>query len=423
MTKALMSHLKLSESQRTAVMFDVKLDYRIEGPPGSGKTRALLHRASILKDSGRVSPEEYRIILSSEELAESNRELLEELDIPKSVVMTFAQWLIEYWNAVGLGPLPLLESGEPDLRNMLGCIFRLFEIRPLPKQFLNRYRFVMIDDAQDMDPFEIEIFRKLSNHVTVAAEDRFRLVDWKAPLKGICIEIRPGWTRTVLKGNFRNSKSVAKLGSEFGERLESSDQEALPIKPKYAVAGNSAVEMQLLALRLRFRDLEVGGRLEKVPVTGSRAVIVPNESAVDIVRKELDAGGFNTITALEAVSFNLGANDYSVAVLTYEKARGLTFDNVFLPTLSADHWQDLSPERQINMLFLGITRARRWVYLSGQEGFRSVGDYRLRTAAKKRVLIMKQYIPDEFSWVHSVTIKNGHYPEHAISPDGESTDS
>ncbi len=164
----------------------------------------------------------------------------------------------------------------------------------------------------------------------------------------------------------------------------------------------------------------VGGRLEMVPIAGSRAVIVPNESAVDFIREELDGGGFKTLTAMEAMSFNFASDDYAVAVLTYERAKGLTFDNVFLPTLSAAYWKDLSPDRRLNMLLLGITRATQWVYMSGLDGCRIEEDGILRAAAKKQLLKMEIRDYAEDACLFHGPMKGGKYSKQVRPSDGDS---
>lgn len=50
--------------------------------------------------------------------------------------------------------------------------------------------------------------------------------------------------------------------------------------------------------------------------------------------------------------------------LPYHSAKGLTFDTVILPRLVPSAFGKMGPERIERMLFVGITRAIRWVYLS-----------------------------------------------------------
>ena len=51
-------------------------------------------------------------------------------------------------------------------------------------------------------------------------------------------------------------------------------------------------------------------------------------------------------------------------LMPYPSAKGLTFDTVILPRLVPSAFGKMGPERIERILFVGITRAIRWVYLS-----------------------------------------------------------
>ena len=55
-------------------------------------------------------------------------------------------------------------------------------------------------------------------------------------------------------------------------------------------------------------------------------------------------------------------------VTTYHKAKGLAFDTVFLPRLVEDAFSNIKEEARLKMLYVGMTRARQWVYLSTVKG-------------------------------------------------------
>lgn len=51
-------------------------------------------------------------------------------------------------------------------------------------------------------------------------------------------------------------------------------------------------------------------------------------------------------------------------VITYHSAKGLTFDTVLLPRLVPASFLNKREETIARLLFVGITRATKWVYLS-----------------------------------------------------------
>ncbi len=55
-------------------------------------------------------------------------------------------------------------------------------------------------------------------------------------------------------------------------------------------------------------------------------------------------------------------------LITYYSAKGLTFDTVLMPMLVSDAAWKRMQARSVKLLFVGITRATRWVYLSSSDG-------------------------------------------------------
>lgn len=55
-------------------------------------------------------------------------------------------------------------------------------------------------------------------------------------------------------------------------------------------------------------------------------------------------------------------------VLTLHSAKGLTFDTVIMPRLVEMSFRHVSNARREKLLYVGITRATRWVYLSTVDG-------------------------------------------------------
>ena len=53
---------------------------------------------------------------------------------------------------------------------------------------------------------------------------------------------------------------------------------------------------------------------------------------------------------------------------TFFMAKGLTFENVLLPRLTAKAYYYINRERMKRMIFIGIARATQWVYLSTAKG-------------------------------------------------------
>jgi superfamily I DNA/RNA helicase len=62
--------------------------------------------------------------------------------------------------------------------------------------------------------------------------------------------------------------------------------------------------------------------------------------------------------------------DFSNALpklMTYHQAKGLSFDSVFLPRLNQSSFPGEMSKRIGHMCFVGVSRAVKWVYMSGNK--------------------------------------------------------
>ena len=55
-------------------------------------------------------------------------------------------------------------------------------------------------------------------------------------------------------------------------------------------------------------------------------------------------------------------------LLTFHSAKGLTFDSVLMPRLVKNSFAGPMSKRTERLLYVGLTRATKWLYLSGTRG-------------------------------------------------------
>jgi superfamily I DNA/RNA helicase len=173
MSAWLVHQSELTPEQLRAVRLDPAEHRVIMGPPGSGKTLILLHRARHLLDLWHVPPDRFRIFVFNKALKEYIRSALSLLDLPDECVTNFDAWCKNFHRTHIRGPLPRdgKEIDFPGIRRRVLKEIRgnLFDV---PK-----YDFVLVDEGQDLDSTAFDIIRAISNHVTVCIDHKQQIYD------------------------------------------------------------------------------------------------------------------------------------------------------------------------------------------------------------------------------------------------------
>ena len=106
--------------------------------------------------------------------------------------------------------------------------------------------------------------------------------------------------------------------------------------------------------------------IETVKVRLSRgeriAILLPQRRQVNSYAKRCREAGLPTETPKQ-VDFNTDVPK----IMPYHSAKGLTFDTVFMPGLTSESFAKFSNARIRRLLFVGITRATGWVYMSNTQ--------------------------------------------------------
>lgn len=164
---------------------------------------------------------------------------------------------------------------------------------------------------------------------------------------------------------FRCCPYIAELASQFVAEPEERAACLAQVRttqtereqPVVLVAPSAGVEMVMLADALRTRL----ARSERV------GILVPKRRVMAEVAAAMREAGI-AVEASERMDF---ASDLP-KVMPYHSAKGITLDSVLLPGLQTENFQRYSPERIERLLFVAITRAQGWAYLSTVAGGKAV---------------------------------------------------
>ena len=220
---------------------------------------------------------------------------------------------------------------------------------------------LLVDEGQDLDGVAFDLLRAFSKHVTVCVDHKQQIYEHgsneTAILKGLGLKKR----NLSLLSAFRCCPFVVNLAAEF---IDDPDEKSAYINqarmtqveretPLLYYSTDLGDEKRRLIEMLRIR-LAKGERI---------GVLLPQKKQVFGLAEGMRAAGLEVETPDEM--------DFSSdlpKVLTYHSAKGLTFDTVLLPRLVPGSFPGMNTRRIERLLFVAISRATKWVYMSTKNG-------------------------------------------------------
>lgn len=357
----------LTPEQLRAVELPAGRHRVLSGGPGSGKTLVLLHRARALADALFVPEERFLVLVYTNALAAFLRPALADLGIAETAVRTFDDWCAERWERFVSRRRPQRGGGAPDFEAIREGVRREALSSPGRPPALD---FVLVDEGQDLPASAFETLAAVSAHVTVALDPRQKIYDDGAREAEILDALGIPSRSVALLESYRCSPLVSALASRF---LRAGDERGAFLRQARAAGGEREAPLLYLA-----RDS--GDELRRLAevararlLRGERvAVLLPNRRLVARFAAGLDEEGIPVEVPrrhgeddgpFPALDF---ASDL-VKVMPFHSAKGLTFDAVLLPRLSAADFVPRSEASLRRLLFVGVTRATSWVYLGTRE--------------------------------------------------------
>ncbi len=359
MTTWLVPRDELTPDQLRAIELNPSEHRVIFGPPGSGKTMVLLHRARYLIDRFGADPARLRIFVFTTTLKRYIRSALRVLDLPAECVTTLDKWCYEVHMAEISRRLPWDSAAKaPNFDAIRAAVADLVssQVRKAP-----RYDYILVDEGQDLDETAYRLLRSLSKHVTVCTDHKQQIYDWGSSEPQILRALGVRKRNASLLDAFRCSPYIASVAAQFVDNQEEGEYFLRQVRtdrsqgevPLLYVAPDWKSETTRLADILR-------GRL----VAGERvAILFPRKDQVFGFAKGLRDAGIEVETQKEP--------DFSSdlpKLMTIFSAKGLTFDTVLMPRLIRKSFGEMADERMKRLLFVGVTRATKWVYLSATQG-------------------------------------------------------
>lgn len=383
----------LSVEQTRTVELSSMQHRLVLGSPGSGKTIVLMHRARHLIDTGRATPERCRLFVYTNALVAYIRSALHDVDLPDDCVMTFDAWCCDFYEERIGKRLPQRRQ-KVDWAAVRQAVWQRTH---LLKAVDHIFDFVMVDEGQDLDRRDFETLTAVAKHVTVFMDPKQKLYERDAEELGVAAALGlPGRNAVLLKA-FRCSPFIVQAGAAFIR-----DE----VERKQFIAQNPPIEKGERQLPLLYlatdKDDELAHLIEVIRTRIDRneriAILLPTVQLSFLYAYALRDAGLevevNQTPHRKAV--DLPPMDFSTTapkLMAFPSSKGLTFDTVLMPRWDKSAIPRFGSKRLERWLFVGITRATRWVYVSTTDGDEALFLEKFRGLQQREIMTIQQGKP------------------------------
>lgn len=327
----------------------------IFGAPGSGKTQILIHRADELRRIMRSANDRFLILVYTKVLKTYISSALNLLGLPEQSVMTYDDWCKKFYQQHISAKAPWnKEARSPDFDAIRAAVSQKIATGTVP---LPLYDFVLVDEAQDLEPSCFINIRKIAKHVTVCLDNKQQIYDRGSSESDIITVLGLKRRNLTLLDAYRCSPYIARVASQLIANSEEREQYLKQVRTEQTERQTPLIYQAESFEEEKNRLIEV---LRQRLLTDQRiAILFPMRKQVFGFKKGLEEVGIEVET-----QDNLNFTSGKPKLITYHSAKGLTFDSVLLPRLVTGSFPNSTPEKMQRLLFVAITRATRWVFLS-----------------------------------------------------------
>ncbi|MDR9467732.1 3'-5' exonuclease [Marinospirillum sp.] len=344
----------------------------VHGVAGSGKTLILGYRCLYL---AQAVSKPILVLCFNITLAAKLRSFIAEKGIEDKVqVHHFHEWCGQQLKTYNVDLLP--DNGDKYWERQVTSVIQAVDKEQIPRA---QYSAVMIDEGHDFEQTWLKLIVQMidpdTNSLLLLYDDAQSIYkksnSLKFPLSSAGIQAR-GRT-TILKLNYRNTREILSFAYDFAKdflQAQDADEDHIPlITPE--VAGNSGPAPEFRKFD-NFNDEAhyIARCIRKWQQNGQPlnniAVIYGHHRQADTLAQALKSVNIPcTCLKTPASKKNYDANAESVTLLTRQSSKGLEFDTVVLAGLGGLKDEDEELEKEVRLLYVGMTRAREKLLLTG----------------------------------------------------------
>jgi DNA helicase IV len=336
---------QLKDEQRGIIALPPDKSYLLTGPPGSGKTNLLLLRANYLYLAGH---KHILVLVLTRTLQEFIAAGGAKYKFPVEKVKTTRRWQLDFLREYN-EKVDLSGNFEEQRARLVEKIASIVDDKKLGKM----YDTVLIDEAQDLLPSEIEIFQKLSRYLFTTADLEqkiYAIPDSFAVLrKSVDEEHR-------LQYHYRIGRKIC----ELADALEKGNQDHRPLVDfcNYDEKGRPStirlVEANSFADQIKVMLEALSAQLEAYP-DELIGILCPRADKTFEIWDHIRSSEFGKVAVLQGGGENAPFQaDTRICVSTLHSAKGLEFRVVHV--LGCESLQ--SGAHTLNLTYTAVTRTK-----------------------------------------------------------------
>jgi superfamily I DNA/RNA helicase len=341
-------HEQLDDRQKAVIDLPLDESHLILGPPGSGKTNLLLLRASQLVRSGKPH---VLIIVFTRTLREFVATGGQQYAFTPDRIQTLNRWHYDFLRGEhGVRP-------ETDADFTIERQKRLAQIQQIvtDKKLSGTYDAIILDEAQDYLPGEIDVFLRLGQVVFAAADSRQQIY---AVQHGASMALEQHFANVyTLKHHYRNGEKICKVADELAKGWGGFEPLMPTCNYKEQLFPSSVTIHNASTLEAQVDEAAIAlERQIKAYPDEYLGVLCPTRSCLKSVWNLIErskVGGRAVLQSADEgyVSFEA---DRPVCICTIHGAKGLEFRAVHL--LDAESMRKSPLNR--NIAYTAVTRAK-----------------------------------------------------------------
>ncbi len=343
------SETELDDEQRRIIELSADGRYLVIGPPGSGKTNLLLLRANYLSVSDKPN---LIILVFTRTLREFIVSGGRRYSFPSEKIQTYSAWGKRLLYEHGIN-VPSSADFDTDRHNLLEALNGLINEERITDQY---YDAILIDEAHDYLPEEIETIMKFSANIFAVADARQQIYR-KRDTRAIDL-LRSVSVTKELRHHYRNGIKICQLADNImkGQALYSQmeptsryDELARPSSVRHFRCSDLNEQLDNLIGDLRTQ-------LDAYP-SELLGVVCPCREELEPIRNGLLNSDLAPFCVFQNPSSGYVPFDtnYTICVSTVHGAKGLEFRALHI--LACETFRKHFKLNR-NLTFTGVTRAK-----------------------------------------------------------------